>query len=133
MSDMPCQADMPFTDMLAPVAACSDSLHSLSASTEHGTNAKQAGSTPALCATLLAKTVYSPEPWLCIQACARRPVTASVKLMGVSAGALIQLMAMQVELRSRALLASGAQDIVVPVYDEEPTSIITYALASRSA
>ena len=43
----------------------------------------------------------------------------------------VSIRQLQVELRSRALLASGAQDIVVPVYDEEPTSIIAYALASR--
>ena len=40
---------------------------------------------------------------------------------------------MQVELRSRALLAMGAGDIVVPVFDDEPTSIIAYALSSRQA
>ena len=39
----------------------------------------------------------------------------------------------QVELHSRALLAMGAGDIVVPVFDEEPTSIIAYALSSRQA
>ena len=39
----------------------------------------------------------------------------------------------QVELRSRALLAMGAGDIVVPVFDDEPTSIIAYALSSRQA
>lgn len=42
-------------------------------------------------------------------------------------------MRMQVELHSRALLAMGAGDIVVPVFDEEPTSIIAYALSSRQA
>lgn len=39
----------------------------------------------------------------------------------------------QVELHSRALLAIGAGDIVVPVFDDEPTSIIAYALCSRQA
>ncbi len=39
--------------------------------------------------------------------------------------------AMQVELRSRALLAIGAGDIVVPIFDDEPTSIIAYALSSK--
>lgn len=42
-------------------------------------------------------------------------------------------MRMQVELHSRALLAMGVGDIVVPVFDEEPTSIIAYALSSRQA
>ncbi|KAL3149135.1 hypothetical protein ABBQ32_001972 [Trebouxia sp. C0010 RCD-2024] len=37
----------------------------------------------------------------------------------------------KVELHSRALLAIGAGDIVVPVFDDEPTSIIAYALCSR--
>ena len=40
---------------------------------------------------------------------------------------------MQVELRSRALLAMGVGEVVVPIFDEEPTSIIAYALTSRSA
>ena len=39
--------------------------------------------------------------------------------------------AIQVELRSRALLAIGAGDIVVPIFDDEPTSIIAYALSSK--
>ncbi|DBA97431.1 hypothetical protein WJX77_010396 [Trebouxia sp. C0004] len=37
----------------------------------------------------------------------------------------------KVELRSRALLAIGAGDIVVPIFDDEPTSIIAYALSSK--
>ena len=39
----------------------------------------------------------------------------------------------QVELRSRALLAIGAGEVVVPIFDDEPTSIIAYALSSRQA
>ena len=40
---------------------------------------------------------------------------------------------MQVELRSRALLAMGVGEVVVPIFDDEPTSVIAYALCSRSA
>ena len=43
----------------------------------------------------------------------------------------LMTVAIQVELRSRALLAIGAGDIVVPIFDDEPTSIIAYALSSK--